>query len=318
MPVPAGTFSTGRAVGNREDLLDKINMITPTETPFYSLAGSVTAKGVKHEWQTDALAAQDLNNAQLEGDDATGTPETATARVENACQISRKIAVVSETQEAVDKAGRDSDMDYLMAKKGMEIRIDIEGIISGVSPQNNGTFDGNGYMTAARKTRGFEHWVQSNKVTGVGYVAPASATAAMTDGTQVAFTETMLLDTLQSCYTNGGKPMDVFLGPKNKRAASAFAGRASARQAVADGTILQTASLYASDFGDITLRPSLYTRARTALLVDKRYHKIAWLRRLKRTPLAKNGDNMREMLIGEYCYEMGNEKAHGKVADLTV
>lgn len=315
MAIAAGAFSTGRAVGNREDLHDKIFMITPTETPGQMLLGSASAEAVLHEWQTDALAAQDSANAQLEGDDMTGTPETPTVREKNSTQISRKIAVVTGTQEAVKKAGRDSDMSYMLAKKGQELKIDIEGIVFGKQERHGGTFDGNGYQTAARKCRGFEHWVQTNKSVGATY-AFTTETAALTDGTQRDITETMLLDVLQSCYTNGGKPYDVLMGPKVKRVASGFVGRASAQQMISANAIQQSASVYGSDFGDITFHPSLYTRARTALCIDKSKAKVAWLRRIKRVPLAKNGDNEREALIGEYTLQMGNEKAHGKVADL--
>ena len=39
MAQPTNTFDTYDAVGNREELSDKIWMITPEETPFLSLIG---------------------------------------------------------------------------------------------------------------------------------------------------------------------------------------------------------------------------------------------------------------------------------------
>jgi hypothetical protein len=236
MPVPAGTFSTGRAVGNREDLHDKIFRITPTETPFVMLAGEAKADAVLHEWQTDSLANQNKSNAGLEGDTPAITLRGPTARVQNYCQISRQTGGVSGTQEAVRKAGRDSDLSLFKAKAGLELKIDMEGILSGEQAMSAGTVDGNGIQTAARLTRGFEHFVTTNVSYGASGANGANATTALTDGTQRALTETLFANVIQSCYTSGGKVTDALLGPYAKRLASSFAGRSSARQNVSTET----------------------------------------------------------------------------------
>lgn len=49
MAVPSGTFQTFQAVGNREDLSDIINDISPMETPFFSKAKKGTASATFHE-----------------------------------------------------------------------------------------------------------------------------------------------------------------------------------------------------------------------------------------------------------------------------
>jgi hypothetical protein len=115
MAVPTNTLLTFSAVGNREDLLDKITNISPTDTPFTTMAGTATANGVFHEWQTDSLAAA-AQNAQLQGDDVTFAAASPTVRVGNRTQISRKEVIVSGTQEAIDKAGRNSEIVYQMSK----------------------------------------------------------------------------------------------------------------------------------------------------------------------------------------------------------
>ena len=50
-------YSTGSAVGEREDLADVIYRIDPDETPLFSAAKKETTKGVYHEWQIQELAA---------------------------------------------------------------------------------------------------------------------------------------------------------------------------------------------------------------------------------------------------------------------
>src|ERR1700755_904818 len=83
MALPTNTFATYEAVGNREDLSDVIYRIDPTDTPFMTGIEREKATAVNHEWQTQALAAVDSANAQLEGDDAATTVVTPTVRLGN-------------------------------------------------------------------------------------------------------------------------------------------------------------------------------------------------------------------------------------------
>src|SRR5581483_7365091 len=117
MTIQTNAFSTYGAVGNREDLTNVIYNISPTATPFMSAIGKSKAKAVLHEWQTDSLASASTTNAQLEGDVVAGSSASATTRLKNYCQISSKDVVVTGTQDAVDKAGRDSEVAYQMTKR---------------------------------------------------------------------------------------------------------------------------------------------------------------------------------------------------------
>lgn len=62
------TYQTYQAIGNREDLVDIIYSISPTETPFMSGVAKTKATNTLHEWQTDALAPV-AANAVVEGAD---------------------------------------------------------------------------------------------------------------------------------------------------------------------------------------------------------------------------------------------------------
>src|SRR5690348_1067281 len=115
MAMPVSSVSSFVAIGNREDLSDEIYRISPTKTPFYSMADREKATATLHEWQTQDLAANTATNVQLEGDDATIDAFTATTRLTNYTTISRKVPAVTGTQEAVDHAGRDSEMAYQMS-----------------------------------------------------------------------------------------------------------------------------------------------------------------------------------------------------------
>ena len=133
MAMPTNTFATYEAIGNREDLSDVIYRIDPTDTPFMTGIEREKATAVNHEWQTQALAAADTTNAQLEGDDAATTATTPTVRLGNICQISYKVPRVSGTQRAVEHAGRDAELAYQEMLKGLELKRDMEAILVGTN-----------------------------------------------------------------------------------------------------------------------------------------------------------------------------------------
>ena len=126
MAAITNTYTRFDAKGVREDLSNVIYQISPEETPFMSNVGRENVSNTFFEWQTDDLAAASTTNAQIEGDDITSfTAVTATVRLGNYTQISRKDVIIAGTLEAVDKAGRRSELSYQMAKKSAEIKRDM-------------------------------------------------------------------------------------------------------------------------------------------------------------------------------------------------
>ena len=107
MAVTTNTFQTYGAKGIREDLADIISKVEMEETPFISNAGKESVSNTTFEWQPQALASPDLNNAHVEGDQIDSfTAITPTARVANYTQIMRKTFLISNTEDKVRKAGR--------------------------------------------------------------------------------------------------------------------------------------------------------------------------------------------------------------------
>ncbi len=312
MAKVTNAFDTFTAKGNREDLVNAIYNIDPDDTPFISAIPRVKATATLHEWQTDSLAAADAGNAQLEGDEVSRAASTPTTRLSNVCQISRKDATVTGTQEVVNKAGRGSEMSYQMAKRSKELRRDMEKIVTGNQAKNTGN------ATTARTAATLEAWLASNTSRGATGADPTGdGTDAATDGTQRAFTETLLKDVIQAAWNAGGKPTMIMVGPFNKRTLSGFAGRASARQTISPDTILAAASLYASDFGDLKVVPNRFQRERSAFVIDPEMAALATLRDFEDFELAKVGDAQTRVLLTEWTFEMRNEAAHGVVADLS-
>jgi hypothetical protein len=316
----AGSMQSYDAKGNREDLADIIYNISPVDTPIMSAAQRRTVHNTQFDWQTDALAAPDGANAQVEGFINGGTTSSPTTRLRNVTQISKKDVTVTGTQEAEESAGRKDEMSYQIAKRGKEIKRDIETILSGVQALDFGS-GGTGTETP-RKTRALEHWLSANvsvanTMGGATYAAPGTETAAITDGTQRAFSETLLKTGMQLAYSRGAYPSNLIVGPVQKGVVSTFVGRTNAREITDDKTVVATVTLYASDFGDIKVIPSRYSRNRSALLLDFDYLAVAFFRNFRTTPLAKTGDADVRLLLAEWGFEVKSVDALQLIADLT-
>jgi hypothetical protein len=316
MALPTNTFTTYSAIGNREDLSDMIYRIDPTDTPFMSGIDKAKASAVNHEWQTQALAAANGANAQLEGDDATADTATPTVRLGNICQISRKVPQVSGTQQAVEHAGRDNEMAYQEMLKGLELKRDMETVLSGTNQAKN-----TGNSSTARLTASVLSWIKTATAKGASGADPSAAdgTGTRTDGTQRIFTETFLKTVLQTIWNNGGKPDTIMTGGFNKQVFSTFTGRASPIEETKAKKITASVDAYESDFGTLKVVANRFSRPRDVLILQMDMWAIAYLngRKMVSIPLAKTGDSERKEVLSEYALEARNEKASGGVFDLT-
>ena len=313
------TYQTYQSVGNREDLTDMIYDISPTETPFMSSIGKTKATATFHEWQTDSLADATVNNAAVEGADASSATLSPTTRVGNRTQISQKTIQIAGTEETVDKAGRKSEKAYQLAKASSELKRDMEKIMLANQAASAGD------SSTARTLGSLQAWLNTNAVLGVGGTAGSLGTTARVSGTDAAFTEAMLKEAVKSAYTNGGNPTVLMVSPTQKQVVSTFAGIAEQRYAAPANkqtTIVGAADVYLSDFGTLSVVPNRFTtpdaddNGEQAFVLDPEYAAVAFLRPFQTNELAKTGDSEKTQLLVEYTLEVKNEAAHAIIADL--
>lgn len=312
MAKVTNAFDTYTATSDREQLSDVIYNISPQQTPFMSSIGKNSIKNVVFDWQTETLPTAS-GSGQLEGFELSRAASTATTRVSNVAMISSRDATVTGSQQASDPAGKKSEMAHQLAIMSKALKRDMETALCQKGAKTTGN------ATTARVTGGFESWITSNVSRGTGGSGSGGG-AAPTDsssGNQRALTETLLKAVLQSCFTNGGEPSMAICGPVNKQVISGFTGRSSARQMIDANTVEASVSIYASDFGELKIVPSNFSRERTLLLVDPDFAKLSYLRDFQTVDISTIGDAQTKMIVVEYGLEMSNEAAHGVVADLT-
>jgi hypothetical protein len=308
------TFTAHTAIGQREDLIDVIYDISPTETPIMSTLARTKATAVFHEWQSDSLAAATSANAAVEGADAVSATLSPTTRLGNYTQIVQKTIQISNTLEAVNKAGRRSEKAYALSKAAAELKRDMETIITANQGRDAGS------STTARKLGAILSWIKTNTSKGTSGTDPTTiGVSTRSDGATRTFTEQLLKDEVAAAFESGGNPTMLVVGSGLKQKVSSFAGIAAQRY-MAPGdqptTIIGAADVYMSDFGTLNVVPDRFMRTRDALLIDPEYAALAYLRPFATTDLAKVGDSEKTQIVCEFTLEMRNEAAHALVADL--
>jgi hypothetical protein len=308
--MPANAFLTTAAIGNREDLIDIIYNVAPTDTPLISAIDKVEATSVTHEWQRDTLDTP-ANNAVAEGADATYTAITPTQRLSNQTQIARKTFSISFTQEKVRTAGRKSDIRYQTILKGKALRKDME-----LSLIENPTLT----TGATRQARGLRGWLQSNNSLGTGGAAPVSVggNTAPTDGTLRTYTETLLRDAIRMQYLAGGNASMLLIHPTLKQAQSAsFTGGSTRFVSIENKKLEASWDVYRSDFGEIKVVPDrVMSRTREAYVLDTDMLALAVLRDMETYELGLIGSASNFMIECEYTLECREERAHAAIRDI--
>jgi hypothetical protein len=340
MSVLSGTSSTigvSSGGGIREDLEDVIWDLFPEDTYFVSNADKVDCTATAHEWLAQQLAAA-ATNIGVEGDDATFTSLTPPARFGNYLQILSKTFLVSDTLEAVKKAGRGSEVARGAMVKMRELKRDLEFTAINNQPASAGG------ATTGRAMGGIEMWLSgylsnavvnttvtastavrststANTCTTVPITSGFPGATAPTDGTTTAtLTSTNVNLALQAAWSNGGNPTVILATANNKAQIDQFTSIATRMVDVDASTqspIIGAANVYVSDFGRHTVVLNRYGRTSVLLCLDMNYWALGFLRRPMARELARTGDGTKYQIITEATLICRNQQASAKVVALT-
>ena len=284
-------YSDQTSAGYRQDLLDEIQMVSPSATPVFTRLADVGGSSTVHEWVEDTLATATAS-AVPEGATAAASSTVSKARKLNYMQIIRKTGAVSGTAQSMDAVGGKNELIYDMDKTMKSWKIEAEQqLIWGATASGDST------AGTAREMRGLEQSISTNRVTGSG-------------GT-VALTETVFNDQLQAIWSAGTDDGQfiAFCGGFNKRRISQFA-TSNTRQLHMDESkkLINSVSVYESDFGTVTINLHRYIGEKNIVLMDSTKFRKAWLRYPKKEDLQKRGDLTEYQIVGELTLEHLNER----------
>ena len=317
----SGTGSLVNGV-QKEDLLEQITNVDPWETPWVAQAPKVGCRHVYHQWLTDTLSTQNLNGA-LEGDDWSLSSTTAPVRVFNITMILRKDIGISETERAVDTAGFKDHYAYEVQKATKELAIKLEKVVFGALVTATGA------AGTARVMKGLQAFI----VTNTAFAGANAGSAVGTSAADGQLSSGDFNDMLNTIFTAGGSPEQVYVSPKVKRQISSFSvGSTSTPHArniaAVDRKLVSAIDFYDSDFGLIQIVLDRWvpesTNTTTAVasasltggqmfFLSRAINRLAWLRPMSHQLIGKRGDSVAGYVVGEVTLEVLNEKANGVI-----
>lgn len=291
MAQVAGTFSSYDAIGNREDLIEAITLISPTKTPFVAMSKRTTATARIHEWQTDAITAA-AANAHIEGDETAFVARTPTVRLSNNTQILKDSIVITRTQEKVKKAGRSSEYEYQLEKSMKWLANCLE-----FACLQNATAVTGDDITA-RQMKGTTGWITTN----------------VTDKIAAAVTQADIEKAAQDAWTEGGSPSVILLNGFNKRSVSAMNTGVVKNLNARDKVLSRVVDYFETDFGEpMAIVADHFIATNNIQILDMDLWAIAVLDEIKVEPLAKTGDAKKAHIVMELTLESLQEKGSAEI-----
>lgn len=292
-------YTSYDVVGKKEDVSNIISNITPTKAPFTSLTKSETVHNTLFQWQEDKLRDA-ASNKQLEGFTASPTARTPTVMRDNVTQIMQDTFEVSGTNDAVAKYGRGKESAREAGKAAATLKLDLEFAYTGSGQAKIAPAD----ATTARQFAGVQAQIDPTMYVYTGAVG-------------TAISEANYLDALQKCYDAGADPSTTLVTPTDSRVFASFTGASGRSRVINDGskTIVNAVNLYVSPFGEEKIVLSRYLKAGDTLIFDPAMWKRVVLngRNWFRETLAKTGDKLSMMIVGEFSLKHMNAKGSALV-----
>jgi hypothetical protein len=269
----------------REDLLDILTNLTPTDTQLTTGLGVSSAKSRRHEWLTDTLSAV-KTNAYAEGVDASYPTLTNPVRLLNYTQIFRQAYRVSDTERAVNHAAFNDRFAYEGIKALKMLKNDME------FAAMRGSLACSVADTTVGQLRGIKNWL-----------------SIVTAQSGVSFTEAILNSYLQNVWDNGVEVDAVYCGMRQKRKISGFTAGTTKFTKVEDKRLINMVDVYEADAARVV---KLFAHRHVTIAGDQGFDivglredlwRIAYLRRPFERELAKTGDATRGEVVSEATLE---------------
>jgi hypothetical protein len=295
-----------------------LHQLTPADTPFFSAIGGLSGGGqtnsISFEWQTFDLRAA-AQNTKLEGADAPTGQERVRANVDNLVQIHHETVEVSYTKLAAVQAKsgvNNAERNPVLNEADWQIEQMLKQMIRDIEFSFiQGTYHKPADNTTARRTRG---------------ILEAITTNVIANGAPAALTKDMVINLLQMVWENGGiqesetatlmcnafqkrQLTEIFITDSNYQETTRNVG----------GVSVQTIE---TDFGRLNLMLNRHMPTTEVAVVSLEqcmpvYQEIPGKGHFFAEPLALVGSKERTQLYGEVGLNYGNQRAHGKITNLT-
>jgi hypothetical protein len=294
-------FKTYEAIGNREDLIDLITNISPIDTPMLSRFGKTVASSTLHEWQTDSINAAS-STGLVEGADTDAPSLQYTTRVTNYTQICNAIFRVSNTQLAMNSAGRPNEYAYQAAKAMKEVARDMEATIHDSTVVSGGA-------STARQLNGVRAFITTNVDSGTGSSGALSG---------ITLSSAYLNSFLGDIWSSGGTPNAIYVNGHQKTKIAGFTTPQTRYEDASKKRYTAVVNVYDSVFGPLDIILDRYATTTELLALEDEKWRVAYLRPMKQHNLPDGGGGPKGKVEVEFTLESLNEAASGKMIYLSV
>lgn len=300
---------------NKEDLVDWIANIDPTETPLVVLLGKTQAKSTIHQWQTENLRARNTRGALVEGAAFALQALTAPVRVINQCEIFGGDIAVTESERMENPVGFGDAYTHQLEKESKSAMIDIEVALMAAPAATTGT------SAVGRVMKNLEDFITTTTKTGAGF------TGVVGDATHAGvFTANDVNQTLNDIWDQGGKTDLIVMNGVYKRQFSALTTSNTRNVLATDKKVVVGVDVYDSDFGLMPIQLNRWSpvSANTASasanatdvtgriwFLERAKIRLAQFRPLGHRLMGTSGDSTAGQVRAELTLEVANQKALG-------
>ena len=269
----------------REDLLDVLTNLSPTDTQLITGLGVSSAKSRRHEWLTDTLGTV-KTNAYAEGADASFPTLTNPTRLLNYTQIFRQGYQVSDTERAVNTAAFNDRFAYEGIKALKMLKNDMEFAVM------RGSLACSVQASTTGQLKGIKNWL-----------------SLVTSQSGVSLTEAILNDYLQNVWSNGAEVDAVYAGMVQKRKISGFTAGTTKFTKVEDKRLVNMVDVYEADAAKVV---KLFAHRHVTISGDQGYDvvglqedlwRLAYLRRPFEREIPRTGDATKGEVVSEMTLE---------------
>ena len=254
------------------------------------------------EWLEDSLKSPTGSNAAVEGADATATDRDAPERLSNYTQIFQDTFKVSGTLDATNTIGRKEQSKYELQKSMKYLATEQEYAFI------NNSSAGAGTASTGRTAKGLKGWITTNDDYYSSYA------------TGNDFSESDLMKMAQDCYDAGGNPSMLLIPPRQARVIADWDqnSRVTVNTNAAEKTLVMAVMVLETPYGRMkvvidrfiaTTTESTGVTSDHAFLIDPTRFKVAYLRPMKTSELAKTGDSRKYQSVVESTLVCHNEEA---------
>lgn len=207
-----------------------------------------------------------------------------------------KMFMITDTENIINKAGRDTEVAYQRARALKELKRDMEFAIF-ASADTAATSGVSGAEAVAPLLRGVDAWVKR--------MLSNSGMSASTAATTITEADFNLI--LQKAWVSGARPNTVYCNGGPKRVFSAWGlGSTRPRDVGLGKKLVNVVDVYVSDFGELDILLDRYTASQTFFVLDDNLWKKSFLVPTREKKIAETGLVQNYMVWNQWTVECRN------------